>query len=121
MEFFIFSFLLSLLPLAFFLLLGTILPSPRWVFAIICSGGVGLIWLWDQHDRAMQAPGYNEGPGGGLGIALVAMFTCAYAIAAVLYAAGLLWLKNRDEERGQSNDAATANNPDAPPSKANEP
>jgi hypothetical protein len=59
--------------------LPVIMPSWRWLLACTIVVGGPLAALWIQDYVARQSPDFTEGPGGGLGFALVLFFTIAFS------------------------------------------
>jgi hypothetical protein len=93
-------FFLFILPLTFpmfaLLLAFTFLtPSWHWVagFILVIAAGPALLWI--QHWIAASAPGYKEGPGGGLGVIIIGAATWAFVLASVAWIASLAWWLNR--------------------------
>jgi hypothetical protein len=81
--------------LAVLIAFSLLAPTWHWPVGFIAAVGGVLIWLWLDHWHATRMPHYKEGPGGGLGIALVSIWTFGFAIASTTYIAGLIWWRSR--------------------------
>ena len=104
-------FFIYLVPAAIFILailLGLTLATPswHWVIAVMVVIGAWLIYLWVSHWIAAAAPGYKEGPGGGLGIMIVGVWSWAFALASTVYVGALIWWHNRDGSREAGRDGS---------------
>jgi hypothetical protein len=82
--------------LAILIALTVLSPSWHWPVGFIALVIGCLIWLWLDHWHATQMPHYKEGPGGGLGIVLVTIWTFGFAIASTSYIVGLIWWRSQD-------------------------
>ena len=90
------SLLFAIPILAVFIAITMVAPSWRWCAGfIVCVSGA-LICLWLQHWHATTMPGCKEGPGGGLGILIVASLTQAFVISVAIYFVGLAWLYGKE-------------------------
>ena len=71
-------------------LAAVLMPGRRTLAVSVLLIGGGFTALWMQHFIAMQSPGYKEGPGGAIGIALVTIATTAFATGVVVRALSLI-------------------------------
>ena len=79
------DFPLRLLMLAFIgYVIPTAMPSGRWLAGVSVLIGGPLAALWLQHLYAAAQPGYKEGPGGFLGIAIFLSFAVPFAWGAIM-------------------------------------
>jgi len=76
--------------------LTVLTPSWRWVAAFIVVAATPLAMGWIQHWLAIQAPGYNGGPGG-FGIFVIGAWSMGFALAVVAYVIGILWWHSRKQ------------------------
>jgi hypothetical protein len=95
-----FDLLIFVLPLAIVfiaVLLGVtiLVPSWHWVAGLVLVVAGFLAWAWIDHSLATAAPGSKEGQAEGLFVVGFTISTYAFCIAAVIYAAGLVWWKSR--------------------------
>jgi hypothetical protein len=85
--------------LALVIVLSLFAPSQRWV-----NGFIVLVWvacgaIWSSHIATSSRPDYNEGPGGGLGIALMACVTLGVVFGTVFYGIFRAWYTQRLADR----------------------
>ena len=78
------------------------LRSPSVLRWVLCGVGqpFGAAWLillamWLQHWIVSARPGYNAGPGGGLGIIMMTMFALGVAIGTAAFGVLAAWWKNK--------------------------
>jgi hypothetical protein len=76
---------LGLLPYA----LAVLMPSWRWLLGCVLLIGGPLALLWIQHAIAIATPGYNEGPGGAIGVGIFLGITFAFGIGVIVRAVTL--------------------------------
>jgi hypothetical protein len=83
--------LLSLSPLLILPYVFTVMmPSWRWLLGCTLLIGGFFAYMWIDHSLAMQRPGYKEGPGGALGIAIFAALTCGFVSGVAVRAVSLV-------------------------------
>jgi hypothetical protein len=88
--------LMTLPILAVFIAVTLVAPSWRYCAGFIACSSGALIYVWFRHWHATTMPGYDEGPGGTLGIAMIATLTLAFAISVVVYFIGLAWISSKE-------------------------
>src|SRR6187200_664178 len=71
-------------------LFAVAMPSWRWLIGCTLLAGGALSYVWIDHWLAMQQPGYNEGPGGAIGIAIFFAMTLGFAGGVVVRAVSLI-------------------------------
>ena len=81
--------------LALLIVLTLLTPSQRWVNVFIALVWIAGAMIWREHMIASSRPDYNEGPGGGLGIALAAMMTMGVVLGTVFYGFARIWYAER--------------------------
>jgi hypothetical protein len=81
------STLLALAILPYAILVA--MPSWRWFVPCALLLGGPLAWLWIEHWHAAQLPGYKEGPGGFIGIAIAQAFTFGVVVGIAVRALSL--------------------------------
>ena len=79
--------------------LTSVAPSRRWVKAFIALIWIVFAGLWVQHFYESSQPGYDSGPGGGLGLAIACVVTTAIVIGTIFYAVALSWYDKRMADR----------------------
>ena|ERR1043166_10262698 len=99
LEFLAISFAVSVPFLAALIGMTLVFPSRRWVQAFIALICVVFAGLWAEHFHESSQPGYDSGPGGGLGLVIACLATMAIVIATILYAAALAWYDKRTADR----------------------
>jgi len=86
MVIFLFLSLIMSAPfLALLIVLSMIAPWRRWVSSFIALVWIVVVVIWSDHITTTSRPDYNEGPGGGLGVAFMAMATLGLAFGSVFY------------------------------------
>ncbi|MGL9616571.1 hypothetical protein QRQ56_01095 [Bradyrhizobium sp. U531] len=78
---------LALVPYA----VPALMPTWRWWLAVTCIFGSPLAALWIQHWIVSSRLNYNEGPGGGLGVAFWALVTTGFVTGVVVRGFTLLF------------------------------
>jgi len=86
---------LSLVFLAILLGLTIVTASWRWVTIFILLFTGILAWAWTDHSIAAKAPGHIDGQMEALFVVAFTIATYAFAIALVVYLAGIIWWKYR--------------------------
>jgi len=86
---------LSLVFLAILLGLTIVTTSWRWVTIFILLFAGILAWAWTDHSIAAKAPGHIDGQMEALFVVAFTIATYAFAIALVVYLAGIIWWKYR--------------------------
>lgn len=71
------------------------LGSLRGGAAFIGAAWLILLAMWLQHWIVSARPGYNAGPGGGLGIIMMTMFALGVAIGTAAFGVLAAWWKNK--------------------------
>jgi hypothetical protein len=94
-EYFLFCSAAAFPVLAIFAAITILAPTWHWPVGFMVLIASLLTALWVQHWYTASLPGYKEGPGGGLGIFIVSIWTTGFAIASVTYIAGLIWWHGR--------------------------
>jgi hypothetical protein len=77
---------LGLVPYA----IAVIMPTWRWLLGVTLVIGGLLLTVWVQHWVASSSPGYKEGPGGGIGIAIFLLVTIGFAAGVAIRALTLV-------------------------------
>ena len=95
MELFLFGFMPALPFLGVLVALSVLTPSWRWVAGFIALAWLALAVVWGQHWIVASQPGYNEGPGGAMGLIAVGTVTDGVIFGTVIYAGFMLWLWSR--------------------------
>jgi len=85
----------SLVFLAILLGLTIVTASWRWVTIFILLFAGILAWAWTDHSIAAKAPGHIDGQMEALFVVAFTIATYAFAIALVVYLAGIIWWKYR--------------------------
>ncbi|MBB4368661.1 hypothetical protein GGD63_001440 [Bradyrhizobium sp. cir1] len=78
---------LALIPYA----VPALMPTWRWWLATTCIFGGMLAALWTEHWIVSSRLNYNEGPGGGIGVAFWALVTSSFATGVVVRGCTLLF------------------------------
>ena len=98
-EFLLISLAMSAPFLAVLMGLTLVLPSRRWVKAFIALIWIVFAGLWAQHFHESSQPGYDSGPGGGLGLIIALLATMGIVIGTIFYAVALCWYDKRTADR----------------------
>lgn len=69
--------------------IAVIMPSWRTLAVCVALIGGGFAYLWINESIIEQSPSYKEGPGAGIGLAMVGIATIGFAIGAVVRAVSL--------------------------------
>lgn len=86
-DFLVFFIKLALIPYA----IPALMPTWRWWLAVTCIFGGLLAALWVQHWIVSSRLDYNEGPGGGIGLAFWALVTTGFVSGVVVRGCTLLF------------------------------